>query len=63
MPAIRRPPMPVLIGAAFVLTALGYLVFAGPLGYRAEPAAVTMLVALGAAMGLMAYVLTAGSGD
>jgi hypothetical protein len=49
------------IAVLFVVVGIGYLALAGPAGYHIEWAGVTMLVALGAAMGLMAYVLIAGA--
>ena len=52
----------IAIGVLFVVIGLGYLVLAAPLGYHVEWAGVTMLVALGAAMGIMAWVLVVGSG-
>jgi hypothetical protein len=61
MDALRRSRNPLVILGMFVLVGLVYMALAGPLGYRIEWAGVTMLVALGAAMGLMAYVLIAGS--
>lgn len=50
-----------IIGAGFVVTAIAYAGLAVPLGYHIEWAGVTMLGALGIALGLMAYVLLAGS--
>ena len=52
-----------IIAIACVLTAIAYGVLAGPLGYRVEWAGVTMLVALGAALGLMFLVLHTGHGE
>jgi hypothetical protein len=52
-----------IIAIACVLTAVAYAVLAGPLGYRVEWAGVTMLVALGAALGLMFLVLHTGHGE
>jgi malic enzyme len=52
-----------LIGVAFVVTAALYAGLAPVLGYPIEWAGVTMLGALGAALGIMSYVLTAGSSD
>jgi hypothetical protein len=51
----------IAIGILFVLIGIGYFVLAVPFGYHVEWAGVTMLVALGAAMGIMAWVLVAGS--
>jgi hypothetical protein len=57
----RRSRTAIAIGVGFVVVGIAYLVLAAPLGYSAELAGGTMLVALGAAMGLMAFVLVAGS--
>jgi hypothetical protein len=53
----------ILIGVTFVAVALVYWYAAPILGYHIEWAGVTMLTALGAALGIMAYVLTSGSSD
>jgi type II secretory pathway component PulM len=53
----------ILVGVACVLTAVAYAGLAEPLGYKIEWAGVTMLFALGAAMGIMIAVLGTGSGD
>jgi uncharacterized membrane protein YdfJ with MMPL/SSD domain len=53
----------ILIGVTFIVVALGYWYFAPILGYHVEWAGVTMLFALGWALGIMSYVLTSGSGD
>ena len=53
----------IVIGITFVVLALGYFGFAPILGYHAEWAGATMLFALGAALGIMSYVLTSGSSD
>jgi hypothetical protein len=45
----------------FVVIGLAYYALAIPFGYRIEWAGATMLVALGAAMGIMAWVLVSGS--
>ncbi len=52
-----------VIGIAFVITAVIYAGLANPLGYKIEWAGATMLAALGVALGIMAYVLTSGSSD
>jgi hypothetical protein len=52
-----------VIGIAFVITAVAYAGLANPLGYKIEWAGATMLAALGVALGIMAYVLTSGSSD
>ncbi|HJW23178.1 MAG TPA: hypothetical protein VJ506_12175 [Candidatus Limnocylindrales bacterium] len=61
----RRRRNSIIIGVAWVVLALGYFLLAPVLGYQPEEqwAGATMLFALGAAMGIMAYVLTAGSSD
>jgi hypothetical protein len=53
----------IVIGVSFILVALAYWYFAPILGYSVEWAGVTMLFALGWALGIMSYVLTSGSGD
>jgi hypothetical protein len=50
----------ILIGVACVATAAAYAGFALPLGYEIEWAGVTMLIALGAALGIMVAVLDTG---
>ena len=52
-----------LIAIACVITAVAYAVLAQPLGYHIEWAGVTMLIALGAALGLMFLVLHTGHGE
>lgn len=61
MPA--RAKYPILIAVACVVTAVAYAGLAQPLGYRIEWAGVTMLMALGAAMGIMVAVLDTGPGN
>lgn len=63
MEAVRRSRAAIALAIVFVIVGILYLALANPLGYRIEWAGVTLLVALGAAMGLMAYVLVAGSRD
>jgi hypothetical protein len=53
----------IVIGVTFLVTGIAYGALAQPLGYHIEWAGVTMLVALGAALGIMSYVLTSGSND
>lgn len=60
---LARSRNAIVIGVSCVLTAAAYAGFAGPLGYKIEWAGVTMLVALGAAMGIMVAVLDTGHGD
>ena len=61
----RRRRYSIVIGLSWVVLAIAYYALGPVLGYRAEEqwAGATMLFALGAAMGIMAYVLTSGSGD
>jgi hypothetical protein len=59
----RRSRNSIAIGVTFVLIAIGYAGLAPVLGYHIEWAGVTMLFALGWALGIMSYVLTSGSGD
>jgi hypothetical protein len=49
-----------IIGIACVVTAVAYGFLAPVFGYRVEWAGVTMLIALGAAMGIMVFVLDTG---
>ena len=53
----------IVIGVTFIVTAALYAGLATPLGYKVEYAGATMLGALGVALGILAYVLTAGSSD
>lgn len=53
----------IVIGVTFVIVAFAYWYLAPVLGYRIEWAGVTMLFALGWALGIMSYVLTSGSGE
>ncbi|HLX33622.1 MAG TPA: hypothetical protein VKR30_00095 [Candidatus Limnocylindrales bacterium] len=53
----------ILIGVTFVVVSVLYGGLAQPLGYHVEPAGVTLLFALGFALGIMSYVLTSGSND
>jgi hypothetical protein len=48
------------VGIIFLVIAVPYFALAPVLGYKVDFAGVTMLVALGAAMSIMAYVLIAG---
>jgi type II secretory pathway component PulM len=61
--SVRRERLALGIGVSAILLAFAYAIFAQPLGYHIEWAGVTMLAALGIALGLMAFVLTSGSGD
>ncbi|HEY2916566.1 MAG TPA: hypothetical protein VGI98_05055 [Candidatus Limnocylindrales bacterium] len=49
-----------IIGISPIIISAIYLLGAQPLGYHIEWAGVTMLFALGWAIGIMSYVLTAG---
>lgn len=53
----------IIIGIVCVATAVAYAGLAEPFGYDIEWAGVTMLAALGAAMGIMVAVLDTGHGD
>ena len=53
----------IVIGVTFVVIAVAYGGLAPFFGYGIEWAGVTMLFALGAALGIMSYVLTSGSSD
>ena len=53
----------IAFGLVFVIIGISLGAFAPALGYNIEWAGVTMLLALGVAMALMTYVLTAGSRD
>jgi membrane associated rhomboid family serine protease len=53
----------IVFGLVFLVIGVAYGAFAPVFGYDVEWAGVTMLVALGAAMALMTYVLTVGTGD
>jgi fatty acid desaturase len=52
-----------IIGVACVVTAIAYGALAPVFGYRIEWAGVTMLIALGAALGIMVFVLDTGHGE
>lgn len=61
MHVLRHPRNALAVGIVFVLIALVYWL-APTLGNgKVDPAGITLLAALGAAMALMAYVLVAGS--
>jgi hypothetical protein len=61
MHPLRHPRNAALVGLIFI--ALGVIFWAVPHfgGWHVDYAGVTMLIVLGIAMGLMAYVLVAGS--
>lgn len=60
---LRRYRNAILIGIACVVLAAAYGGLAEPLHYKIEWAGVTMLFALGAALGIMVAVLDTGHGD
>jgi hypothetical protein len=53
----------ILIALSSIVIAVAYAALAQPLGYHIEWAGVTMLIALGIALGLMVGVLEAGLRD
>ena len=53
----------VIIAIACLVTGLAYGALAPTFGYRVEWAGVTMLIALGAALGIMFLVLHTGRGE
>ncbi len=61
----RRRRNSIIIGVTWVVLAIGFFTLGPALGYPPDQqwAGATMLVALGAAMGIMSYVLTSGSSD
>lgn len=61
MHPIRHPRNAVLIGLGFVVVAAIYWLVPYVGGWHVDHAGTTMLLALGIAMSLMAYVLIAGS--
>ena len=63
MPSFGRNGNAVIIGVACVVTAILYGALAPVFGYRIEWAGVTMLIALGAALGIMFFVLHTGGGE
>jgi hypothetical protein len=61
MHPLRHPRNAILVGILFVVIGLVYWVVPYLGHWHIDYAGVTMLAALGIAMGLMAYVLIAGS--
>ena len=61
MHPLRHPRNAIWVGALFVFIGIVYLVVPLVGGWHVDYAGSTMLIALGAAMALMAYVLVAGS--
>ena len=60
---LRRYRYPLAIAVSCVVLGVLYGALAPVFDYKIEWAGVTMLIALGAALGLMAAVLDTGSGD
>ena len=63
MPSFGRNTNAIIIGAGCVIVGVLYGALAPVFGYRIEWAGVTMLVALGAALGIMFFVLHTGGGE
>ncbi|HTK45819.1 MAG TPA: hypothetical protein VL749_10760 [Patescibacteria group bacterium] len=63
MPRLGRHANAIIIGIGCVVTAVLYGGLAPVFGYRVEWAGVTMLVALGAALGIMFFVLHTERGE
>jgi nicotinamide riboside transporter PnuC len=61
MHPIRHPRNAALVGVAFLITAIIFWAVPAYGGWHVDYAGATMLVFLGVAMSLMAYVLVAGS--
>ena len=61
MHPLRHPRNSIAVGLVFVIIAVLYWAIPTIGGWHVDYAGVTMLIALGAAMALMAYVLIAGS--
>jgi hypothetical protein len=58
---LRHPRNSIAVGLIFVIIAVLYWAIPSIGGWHVDYAGVTMLIALGAATSLMAYVLIAGS--
>jgi hypothetical protein len=58
---LRHPRNSIAVGLIFVIIAVVYWLVPTIGGWQVDYAGTTMLIALGAAMALMAYVLIAGS--
>ena len=63
MHPLRHPRNAAIVGVIFVITAAVYWALPNVFGYHIEYAGVTMLGILGIAMGIMFYVLVAGSSN
>ena len=61
--SISRHGNAIMIAIACVLTGVLYGALAPVFGYQIEWAGVTMLIALGAALGIMFFVLHTGQGE
>jgi hypothetical protein len=61
MHPLRHPRNSALIGLLFIVIGLAFWVIPTVGGWHVDYAGVTMLLALGVAMAIMAYVLIAGS--
>jgi hypothetical protein len=61
MHPVRRPVYAIAIGVLFLVLGVLYYVIPAITGGHVDWSGMVMLAALGIAMGLMAYVLTAGS--
>lgn len=61
MHPLRHPRNSIAVGLIFVVIAVLYWAIPAIGGWHVDYAGVTMLIALGVAMGIMAYVLIAGS--
>jgi hypothetical protein len=60
---LSRNLIAALIGAGTILISIAYAAFAQPLGYHVEWAGVTMLFALGIALGILVFVLHGGASE
>jgi hypothetical protein len=61
MHPLRHPRNAIFVGLAFVIVGGIYFGAQAAAGWQVDYAGVTLLVLLGVAMGVMAYVLIAGS--
>lgn len=63
MHPLRHPRNAALVGIMFVATGVAFWAVQAIAGWRVDYAGVTMLIALGVATSIMAYVLIAGSSN
>ncbi len=63
MHPLRHPRNAVLVGILFAATGVFFWAVQSIAGWRVDYAGVTMLIALGIATSIMAYVLIAGSSN